>query len=215
MGELVLLDDRRHQRRRRSRNVPEPPQATLYVDLADPFSYLTAERVERMLPRVSWRLASQAALALRDPSAQPPNVQALRQAAELRAAQLRLPLQWPDRFPAPVPAAMRAAACAVDAGRGGAFILAAGRLAFCGGFDLDDPEVLMEASAAAGIGLDECLGATRDRRSDSAIEAVSRRLWDSGAARVPALRVGRDLIWTEERISAYLAAGAHQRAAVT
>src|SRR3954447_26059068 len=98
MGELVLLDDRR--RRRRTRTTPEPPKATLYVDLADPFSYLTGERVERTLPRVTWRLAHQAAF---EPAPDGDRVQEIRCAAELRAAQLRVPLQWPDRFPAPVP----------------------------------------------------------------------------------------------------------------
>ena len=34
------------------------------------------------------------------------------------------------------------------------------RLAFCGGFDLDDPEVLVEAAAAANLRLD---GASRGR----------------------------------------------------
>jgi 2-hydroxychromene-2-carboxylate isomerase len=208
MGELVLLDDRR--RRRPTRATPEPPKATLYVDLADPFSYLTGERVERTLPRVTWRLARQQAFA---PAPDPVRLQELRRAAELRAGQLRLPLQWPDRFPSPVPAAMRAAAYAVGSGRGGAFILAAGRLAFCGGFDLDDPEVLMEAAAAAGIALDECLEAARDGRWDAPVEAASRQLARDGAERVPALRAGRALVWSEERISAYLAAGAHQRAA--
>ena len=41
---------------------------------------------------------------------------------------------------------MRAAHYASQQGRGAAFVLAAGRLAFCGGFDLDDPELLAEAA---------------------------------------------------------------------
>ena len=35
--------------------------------------------------------------------------------------------------------------------------LAIGRLSFCGGFDVDDPEILAEAAAAAGLDLDACL----------------------------------------------------------
>ena len=115
----------------------------------------------------------------------------MRAAAEARASALRLPLVWPEGYPKAVPAAMRAAAFAAEQGRGGAFVLAAGRLAFCGGFDLDDPEILAEAAAAAGIRLDECLRAAGDARRDGAMEAAGRRLLAAGADRLPVLRIGR------------------------
>jgi 2-hydroxychromene-2-carboxylate isomerase len=206
MGELVRLDE--HRLQRQIRKSPDAPRAKLFVDLADPFSYLAAERVERAFPTVTWRLASQGALERSELAQDPDRVAAIRAAAERRAAGLRLPLQWPDAFPAPVPAAMRAAAYAIEVGRGGPFIVAAGRLAFCGGFDLDDPEVLMEAAAAAGIALEDCLDAARDPARDAPIEAAGRHLLAIGADRVPALRIGRALVWSESRISAYLLTGA-------
>ncbi len=83
---------------------------------------------------------------------------------------------WPDRFPGPVPSAMRAAAYASEVGHGRAFALAASRLAFCGGFDLDDPEILAEAADAAGMSLDGCLAAAGDRNWDLPLEAASRML---------------------------------------
>ena len=202
VGELINLEPVRERREAR-----ETSRAHCYVDLACPFSYLTAERVERAFPKVSWRLACTATVERRDPASDPALADIVRAAAEFRAAQLHLPLQWPDRFPAQVPAAMRAAAFAAEQGRGGVFVLAAGRLAFCGGFDLEDPEILAEAAAAAGIGLDACLEAARDTRRDAPIEAASRRLLAVGADRLPVLKVGRTLLWTERRISAYLAAG--------
>ena len=210
MGELVHLDERR--RRRRQPAVAEPARGKLYVDLADPFSYLAAERVERLLPRISWRLASQTALERHTPGADLYELDGLRAAAERRAAQLRLPLQWPDRFPMPVPAAMRAASYAIEAGRGGAFILAAGRLAFCGGFDLDEPDVLMEAAAAAGISLEHTMEAAGQAGRDASIEAAGRRLLSLGADRVPALTVGGSLLSGEGRISAFLLSGAQAAA---
>ena len=106
---------------------------------------------------------------------------------------------------------MRAAAFAAEQGRGGAFVLAAGRLAFCGGFDLDDPEILAEAAAAAGIRLDECLRAAGDARRDGAMEAAGRRLLAAGADRLPVLRIGRSLFWGEQRVGA-AAAAVRQRA---
>ena len=81
-------------------------------------------------------------------------------------------------------------------------MLAAGRLAFCGGFDLDDPEILAEAAAAAGIPLIECFAAAGDTRRDGAAEDVGRKLLAAGADRLPVLRVGRSLFWGEQRVGA-------------
>ena len=76
---------------------------------------------------------------------------------------------------------MRVAALAVERGRAAEFALAASRLAFCGGYDVDDPEILAEAAAAAGLGLSECLRA--------AGEAAPRR--PAGAGRAAAAEPGR------------------------
>jgi 2-hydroxychromene-2-carboxylate isomerase len=138
----------------------------------------------------------------------------VRRAARERAAALRLPLVWPDRYPSPLRAAMRAAAYAAEQGRGGSFALAASRLAFCGGFDLDDPEILFEAAAAAGLSLDACLAAAGDRRRDGAVEAAGRRLLAAGADRLPALKIGRSLYWGEHRVGEAAAVARLQAAAV-
>ena len=137
----------------------------------------------------------------------------MRRVAEERAAELRLPLVWPEHFPVEVSAAMRVAAHAAEAGRGAAFVLAATRLAFCGGFDLDDPEILAEAAAAAGVVLDDCLSAARDAARDGEIEAAGRALLAAGADRLPALRVGRALYWGERRVGEALFAARVARAA--
>ena len=64
-----------------------------------------------------------------------------------------------------------AALAAAEGGHAAPFVLAASRLAFCGGFDLDDPEVLAEAAAAAGLELPEVLAAAGDRSRDGEMEA--------------------------------------------
>jgi 2-hydroxychromene-2-carboxylate isomerase len=205
MGELIDLAQRRDAAQRRTRS-REPLRAQLYFDLACPFTYLAAERVERAFAHITWRPASAETLQRRSLAADGETVDRVRAAAELRAAALRLPLVWPEGYPKAVPAAMRAAAVAAGEGRGGAFVLAAGRLAFCGGFDLDDPEILAEAAAAAGIRLDECLRAASDARRDGAMEAAGRRLLAAGADRLPVLRIGRSLFWGEQRVGAAAAA---------
>jgi 2-hydroxychromene-2-carboxylate isomerase len=94
----------------------------LFFDLADPFSYLAAERVERAFDAVTWSPAVQPAPA--GPRARLEVL--LRRQAEDRAFRLRMPLVWPDRFPSGVPAAMRVATLASECGRGAAFVHAAG-----------------------------------------------------------------------------------------
>jgi 2-hydroxychromene-2-carboxylate isomerase len=205
MGELIDLAQRRDAVQRRTRG-REPMRAQLFFDLACPFTYLAAERVERAFSHVTWTAASSETLQRRCLADDSDTVDRVRAAAELRAAVLRLPLVWPEGFPKPVPAAMRAAAFAAEQGRGGSFVLAAGRLAFCGGFDLDDPEILAEAAAAAGIRLDECLQAAGNARRDGEMEAAGRRLLAAGADRLPVLRIGRSLFWGEQRVGAAAAA---------
>jgi 2-hydroxychromene-2-carboxylate isomerase len=201
MGEVIRLAERREARRPRLRR-REPLRAEFFFDLACPFTYLAAERVDRAFASVRWTPASTTALRCGSLAADEPALVRVRLAAEQRATALRLPLVWPESFPADMPAAMRLAGHAADEGRGAAFVLAAGRLAFCGGFDLDDPEILAEASAAAGLTLGDCLHAAGDRRRDGAIEAAGRRLLSAGADRLPALRVGRALYWGEDQVAA-------------
>ena len=178
----------------------------MFFDLACPFTYLATERVGRAFAHVTWTAASAETLQRGSLADDRETVERVRAAAELRATTLRLPLVWPEHYPKAVPAAMRAAAFAARQERGGAFVLAAGRLAFCGGFDLDDPEILAEAAAAAGIRLDECLRAAGDARRDGVMEAAGRRLLAAGADRLPVLRIGRSLFWGEQRVGAAAAA---------
>jgi 2-hydroxychromene-2-carboxylate isomerase len=201
MGDVINLAERRDARRSRGAPVRVPRRAEFFFDLSSPFTYLAAERVDLAFEDVVWTPASAAALQRGAQGGDAAELDRLRQVAEERAALLRLPLSWPERFPADVPAAMRVAAFASRAGRGASFVLAATRLAFCGGFDLEDPEILAEAAAAANIVLDDCLASARDAGRDGAIEAEGRRLLAAGADRLPALRVGRALYWGEDRLS--------------
>jgi 2-hydroxychromene-2-carboxylate isomerase len=212
MGEVIRLDERRRQRRAR-RPAAIVPAAEFLFDLACPFTYLAAERVERAFARVRWTPACGASLTRRSVAGDERAEAGLRRAAEERAAQLRMPLVWPERFPQDVPAAMRVATLAAERGRGARFTLAASRLAYCGGFDLEDPEIIAEAAAAAGLSLEECLTAARDPSRDGRCEAAGRRLLAAGADRLPALSVGRALFWGEERVAEAAAAARHHAAA--
>src|SRR4051794_35726685 len=169
MGEVIRLEDRR-ARRRPDVEGRKAVRAEFFFDLASPFTYLAAERVDRAFDAVTWTPACARALRCRSLPADG-EVEAIVALAEERAAALRLPLAWPERWPAATPAAMRVAHHAAQDGKGGAFVLAATRLAFAGGFDLDDVEILTEAAAAAGLPLDAALRAAREARRDGAMEA--------------------------------------------
>ncbi|HEY0363451.1 MAG TPA: hypothetical protein VGC83_14320, partial [Solirubrobacteraceae bacterium] len=135
-----------------------------------------------------------------------------RLAVEERAAELQLPLVWPEAEPSAARSAMRVAALAADRGRAAEFVLAASRLAFCGGYDVDDPEILAEAAAAADLGLDECLRAAGELRRDGPMERAALRLLAQGADALPVLIVGRSLFCGEHRLPEAAAAFSGRRA---
>jgi 2-hydroxychromene-2-carboxylate isomerase len=206
MGDVIRLDERRTARQVVAER-PSRLKATFYFDLASPFTYLAAERVDRMFPALTWRPALSDALHGGNPLWTAADLEAAQMAAEERALALHMPLVWPDDYPAGAEVAMRVAALAAsEGGHAAPFVLAASRLAFCGGFDLDDPEVLAEAAAAAGLGLPEVMAAAGDRSRDGEMEATALRLLAHGADRLPVLKVGRTLFCGEHRIAEAAAA---------
>src|ERR687897_119343 len=213
MGDVIMLAERRAAREARAAgHRVAPARVEFLFDLCCPFSYLAAERVDRIFDEVVWTPASSSALCCGSLVTDPDGLAEYRLSAEKRALELRLPLIWPERFPEEVPAAMRAAHYAAEQGRGAPFVLAAGRLAFCGGFDLDDPELLAEAAAAAGIDMQGWLQALGELHRDGEIEGAGRSPLAQGADRLPALRVGEHLFWGEHRIDEAAAAARHHAA---
>jgi len=201
MGVLTSLDSYRATAPRQPRRAPVRPR--FYFDLASPHTYLAAERAERMFAGLTWQPASSDALECGGTMGEDERASVAR-----RARLLGLPLVWPAEPPRRAVGAMRVAALAAERGRGAAFVLAASRLGYCGGYSIDDPETLAEAAAAAGIELDEMLRAAGDVRRDGPIEEAGRRLLAAGADRLPVLRVGRMLFCGEERLSEAIAARA-------
>lgn len=215
MGVVICLDDHRRgsERRRASgrRRPPgagraslphlvPPPRARFAFDLASADTYLAAERVDRLFGDLYWQ-----------PVLTP---QLLRRSIDTgrtrrRAAALNMPLAWPVAEPgvAAIPA-MRVASLAAEHGRGGPFVLAATRLAFCGGFALNDPECLAEAAAAAGLSLAECLRAAADPARDASLATAGRILQARGADRLPVVELAGRMFCGEERV-ADAAAAAH------
>lgn len=193
MGELISLAARRAARAGTG-TPPVRPRVSFYFDLLSPWTYLAAERVERQFVGVRWRPVVPDVLAPEESD------EDARRVVELRAEQLRMPLVWPDTWPSAGRSAMRVASLAAERGRAAPFVLAASRLAFCGGYDLDDPEALAEAAAAAGLGLEESLKAAGDLRRDGPLERAGLRLLAQGADDLPVFVVGHVLFCGEGRL---------------
>jgi 2-hydroxychromene-2-carboxylate isomerase len=181
MGDLIMLEERLAERAARRHVLPDD---AFFFDLSRPFSYLAAEQIERGLGQVEWIPA--AASALHD---EPWHPEAAWADAERCAAELRVALVWPEGFPGDPSRALRVASYAAEIGCGARFALAASRLAFCGGFNLEDPAILGEAAAAAGMSLKEALAASRDARRDRSLDATARALRAHSVSVLPAIRV--------------------------
>jgi 2-hydroxychromene-2-carboxylate isomerase len=192
MGTVIDLAARRQARDHRGAGRPgRGPPARFSFDVTSPFTYLAAERVERAFPGAQWR-------AVVPPQ---PRWGAEDRRAERRAEALRMPLVWPDARLGDGRRAHRVAAHAAERGCAPAFVIAAGRLAYCGGFDLDDPSVLAEAAVAAGLALAPALAAAEDRRHDQGLGAAATRLRAAGAVELPVVEVGAAVFAGEERLA--------------
>jgi 2-hydroxychromene-2-carboxylate isomerase len=187
MGEVIELKDQLADRSRPRGGV----RAAFFYDVACPFSYLVGERIERVLGEVEWIPAPAVGL---DGGARWARFDATLELAERQASAARLPLVWPEGFPANTRHALRAASYATQNGAGAGFALATMRLAFCGGFDLEDPEILGIAAGAAGLPIEGCLLAARDATRDRTLWATARGLRARGVRALPALRLGRRFI---------------------
>ncbi len=178
MGDVISLSERRVALRPESaapaEGAPRAQRTTFWFDLALPETYLAAERVDRLFAGVRWVPAASESLHAGAPLADDDEREAAMERAADRAATLSVPLVWPETFGADVrppcgPPSPRAASAAARRSCSPPV-----RLAFCGGFDLADPEVLAEAAAAAAVPLDPCLAAAGDVALDGPLETQGR-----------------------------------------
>lgn len=200
MGDVIGLADRLDEHSALRLEVDRP---VFYFDLACPFCYLAAERVERLLGEVEWVSVAAGALGS-DPKAARDISQ-----AEERAIALRVPIVWPEPFPRSLPGAMRTAAYAGEGGAAARFALAAFRLTFCGGYDIEDREVLPKLASSVGIPRAGALRAAAAISRDQPLTAAARGLARRGVQSLPAFRVGERFFEGEH---ALLGAAALQRA---
>lgn len=176
MGDLVSLSERLADRSRPARDA-----VAFFFAPGCPISYLVAERAERTLGEVEWIPVLPLSPAADD----------LVSEARGEALALRLPLQMPEHPLADPRPLTRAACLAAELGAGPRFALAAARLIFCGGYEIDDPQVIIEAAQVAGLPSRDARLAAGDDRFDPALEATAAGLARHGVLSTPVVRVGR------------------------
>jgi 2-hydroxychromene-2-carboxylate isomerase len=190
--------------------------ATFSFDLASPYSYLAAERIDGLfadagLEPPRWQPILFGALVKelgRTPWGLGPDRDQHFAEIERRAADYGLPpLAWPDPLPADSLHAMRAATVAAEAGPDCArdFALAAYREAFVEGRDLGDPEVIVAAAGVAGIGPRVTDGVAAPETKDK-LRRNTEEAWNAGLQGVPTVAVGNELFWGDDRLAEAVAA---------
>jgi len=188
MGEVIVLSEVLQDRSRPVRGL-----AAFFFALDCPLSYLAAEQVERALGEIDWVPVLAGDSRGSEPANESDRVRAAQERmslAERQARTLNLPLVEPHRYPFDARPVSRAAVYAAEHGVGARFALAAMRLAFCGGFDLSNPNVIGEAAEVAGLQAAEAVVAAGAARYDAGLDATSRGLASRGVS-APAIRIGK------------------------
>ncbi len=176
-----------------------------YFDLGSPYAYMTAERVNHVLPEVPiWQPVLLGAIFKATGRSSWARTEARAEGMaeiERRAAEQGLPaIRWPDPWPGNMLTAMRAAAFAQQTGRVVAFSLAAFRQAFAGGRDLTDTDNVLLAAAACELHPRAVLKGIEMQSVKDALRAGTDDALAHGVIGVPTIRVGEQLFWGDDRL---------------
>ncbi len=166
---------------------PEQP-AFFYFDLADPWSYLVAERILGVLPVIcEWQPVHGPQIGWTAPAV---DGDALGTAvAEQNLQPLRLPRTWPPDSRR----AMLAATFAKSGGKTVGFALAAFRQAFAGGRDLGDEATVLLAAAACEMHPRAVLKAIDLRSVSDSLRRAGEQALRAGARTLPAIQLGDEV----------------------
>jgi 2-hydroxychromene-2-carboxylate isomerase len=186
-----------------------PARATFYYDLGSPYAYLSAERISglfteagleqpewqpvllgglfRTFDRGSWALTEARAEGIAE--------------IEERAARYGMPpIVWPDPWPGEMLNAMRVATFAKQTGRTVSFSLAAFRQQFAAGKDLTVPENVLIAAAACELHPRALESAVKTSIVKGGLRAATDAAAEAGVFGVPAVRVGEEVFWGDDRL---------------
>ena len=184
-------------------------RATFYFDLGSPYAYLSAERIsnlftEARLEQPEWQPVLLGGLFQRfgrgSWSQTPARAEGVAEVERRAAAYGLPPLVWPEPWPGNTLTAMRVATFAKQTGRTVSFSLAAFRQAFAAGRDLSDPDNVMIAAAACELHPRALAKAVQTESVKSALKEATADAGDRGVKGVPALLVGEEVFWGDDRL---------------
>ncbi len=191
--------------------------ATFYYDLGSPYAYLAAERIsglftEAGLEQPEWQPILLGGLFQhfgRDSWGNGPGRAEGMAEVERRASAYGLaPIGWPDPWPGNMLTAMRVATFAKQTGRTVSFSLAAFRQQFAAGRDLSDPDNVIIAGAACELHPRALLKAVQTDIVKSALREATDAAAARGVEGVPAVVVGEEVFWGDDRLEDAVAAAA-------
>ncbi|MGE0068503.1 MAG: 2-hydroxychromene-2-carboxylate isomerase [Solirubrobacterales bacterium] len=192
-------------------------RAFFFYDLGSPYAYLSAERIsglftEAELEQPEWKPILLGGLFQRfgrDSWAKGPGrVEGIAEVERRASAYALPPIVWPDPWPGNTLAAMRVATFAKQTGRTVSFSLAAFRQAFAAGRDLTDPDNVMIAGAACELHPRALLKAVQTEIVKSALREATEEAGDLGVEGVPAVVVGGEVFWGDDRLEEAVEAAA-------
>ena len=200
--------------------MPADQDVVFYFDLGSPYAYLAAERIsglfaEAGLAQPEWQPVLLGGLFKRfdrdswaargDESLRSDGMAEI----ERRASSYGLPpVVWPEPWPGDMLFAMRAAIFAKQAGRTVSYALAAFRQAFAGGRDLSEPDNVLIAAAACELHPRAVTAGVKTRAVKQALIDATEDAGDRGVQGVPAVRVGDQLFWGDDRLEEAVEAAA-------
>lgn len=182
------------------------PGATFYYDFSSPYSYLAAERIDRVLPGATWRPICFGFVLQhvgRVPWSLQPGREADMEVIARRAAERGLPpVRYPEGWPAESYslAPLRAAVFAEQRGRLQEFTHAAYRVTFAEGRVLGEPDSIREAATGAGLDSDEVLAAVERDDVKAGLRGYTDEAIARGVSGVPTVAVGEELFWGDDRL---------------
>ena len=192
-------------------------RAVFYYDLGSPYAYLSAERISGLftaaeLEQPEWQPILLGGLFARFERGSWAQTEARDEGIaeiERRAAEYGLPkLVWPDPWPGEMLTAMRVATFAKQTGRAVSFSLAAFRQQFAAGKDLTVTENVMIAGAACELHPRALESAIKTSIVKDALREATDAAGDAGVFGVPAVRVGDEVFWGDDRLEEAVEAAA-------
>jgi 2-hydroxychromene-2-carboxylate isomerase len=182
-------------------------QPVFYYDLGSPYSYLTAERLQHVLPVMPvwqpillggiWQQSGGRSWGVTDER------EAGQREVERRASEYGLmPVRWPEGWPNNTLHAMRVATFAQTIGRAVAFSLAAFRQAFAGGRDLSEVDNILIAAAACELHPNAILKALDTQSVKDRLREATAKAYERGVRGVPTIAVGDELFYGDDRLEA-------------